>query len=251
MTLLKKPELSIVIPAYNEEKRIGKSLDSLSNFLKKDRFFRDKHVEVIIVAANASDRSHAIINSRKKGFSDFKFLKPGLKSGKGRDVQYGMLRANGKYAVYMDADLATPLHHLRKFYKSCEDGNDIVVGTRNLLKHHPDFKRRIISNAGNVLFRVVGGLWIEDSQCGFKMFNHHANQVCFSRLSIMGWGFDMEILTIAKVNNLKIEKVRIDDWIDMPNSTFTDGLAKTLLRSLLELSLIALNRVKGQYKDST
>lgn len=243
-------DLSIVIPAYLEEKRIASTLDRLAHFLKYDSYFKNKEVEVIVVAADAGDRTHEIVETKKYQFKSFVFLKPGSRVGKGRDVQYGMLRARGKFVIFMDADLATPLHHLEKIYKSCEAGYDIVVGTRNLLKHHPNLVRRSISNLGNVLFRLAGGLWIEDSQCGFKMFNHQATRLCFTQLTILGWGFDMEILTIANVNKLKIKSFRINDWQSMPNSTFTDNVVVIAIRSLRDLVHIVRCRLSQSYNIS-
>lgn len=245
--LQNQPDLSIVIPALNEEKRIGNTLDTLAAFLNKDTYFKQIDTEVIVVAADAPDRTHEIVISKQKLFRRFQLLKPGPHNGKGRDVQYGMLRANGKYVLYMDADLATPLHHLKKFYEECKNGSNLVVGTRNLLDHHPNSLRRLISNIGNILFRIAGGVWIEDSQCGFKMFRKDAAQLCFSKLKIMGWGFDMEILAIAKANKLKIKSLRINDWQDMPYSTFTDDVIKNSLRSLKDLGYITLNRLRGVY----
>jgi hypothetical protein len=80
------------------------------------------------------------------------------------------------------------------------------------------------------------------------MFNKYAAQLCFSKMSIMEWGFDMEVLTIAKVNGLKMKSYRINDWRDMPNSTFTEGLFSTSLRSLRDLGRIVINRINGTYK---
>jgi dolichyl-phosphate beta-glucosyltransferase len=217
-------------------------------FLKADRFFKQKEVEVIVVAADVPDKTHEILLAKRKLFKRFKLLKPGQHVGKGRDVRYGMLHASGKIIVFMDADLATPLHHLEKFYKACQKDNDVVIGTRNLFKYRPNLTRRIVSSIGNILFRLVSGVWIEDSQCGFKMFNKYAAQLCFSKMSIMEWGFDMEVLTIAKVNGLKMKSYRINDWRDMPNSTFTEGLFSTSLRSLRDLGRIVINRINGTYK---
>lgn len=244
-----KPDLTILIPALGEEKRIGATLDELAAFLKHDPFFKTKDIELIVVSADAPDRTHEIVESKSALFKKyhFQFLKPGPKLGKGRDVQYGMLRARGKIVIYMDADLATPLHHLEKFYKACERGSDVVIGTRNLLKHHPSVFRRMISNGGNMLFRIVGGVWVEDSQCGFKMFNERACHICFSKMTIQKWGFDMEILAIAKANGMKITCFRIKDWRSVPDSTFTENIIKNSLRSLRDLACIALNRIRGAY----
>jgi len=246
----KQPDLTIVIPALHEEKRIGRTLDALADFLKHDNFFKRKDVEVLVVGADTSDRTHAIVLEKRPLFRQLKLLKPGRPVGKGYDVQYGMLRASGKIIVFMDADLATPLHHLEKFYTSCKEGSDVAVGTRNLFVYRPSMARRFASFAGNILFRIAGGIWIEDSQCGFKMFTSRAAKLCFSRLTIMGWGFDMELLAIAKANRLKIYSYRVDDWRDVPNGTFTDGILRIAARSLVDMGHIVSNRVRGAYFDN-
>ena len=244
---LKQPDLSIVIPAYCEEKRIGNTLDKLAVFLKQDSFFKHKIAEVLVVAADAPDRTNKIVLSKQHLFKRFKIIKPGPKVGKGRDVQIGVLRSSGKVIVFMDADLATPLHHLERFYKLCIDGNDMAIGTRNLLTYRPNLVRRLFAIIGNILFRIVSGIWIEDSQCGFKMFKRSAARLCFSNQTIMGWAFDMEILTIAKANKLNIKYCRINDWKDKPGSTFTDGTIKTSLHSIRDLALIIMNIFKDSY----
>lgn len=243
----KAVDLSIVIPAYREEKRIGRTLDRLAVFLKHDTFFNRKTVEILVVAADTPDKTQEVVIAKQRLFNNLQLLKPGSKVGKGRDVQYGMLQARGRFVVFMDADLATPLHHLEKFYVACEQGSDVVIGTRDLLTYRPDGLRRLVSIAGNILFRLVSGLWIEDSQCGFKMFSNQAARLCFSKLTILGWGFDMEILAIARVNGLKIQHYRINDWRDMSHSTFTDSVLTTSLRSFRDLFHIAIYRLNRKY----
>lgn len=245
---MKQFDLSIVIPALNEERRIGKSLDELAEFLQKTIFFNDKRVEVLVVSADSTDETHAIVRSKAHLFRDLRLLKPGPRLGKGRDVKYGMLRAKGLAVIFMDADLATPLKHLPKFYKSFEEGADVVIATRNLFKHHKRMGRRLLSNIGNLVFRIGGGIWVEDSQCGFKLFSYEATQICFSRLNIMRWGFDMEILTIAKANKLKIVTHRVNDWKHMPDGTFEVGIIKNSLNSLVDIGYIFIKRITQQYK---
>src|ERR1019366_2228343 len=105
---MSQTDLTIVIPAYREEKRIGATLDELASFLKNDDFFKHKIVELIIVTADTIDKTQKIVTAKQKLFKDCKLLKPGPVIGKGRDVQFGMLRATGKTIIFMDADLATP-----------------------------------------------------------------------------------------------------------------------------------------------
>jgi dolichyl-phosphate beta-glucosyltransferase len=242
-----RPELSIVIPAYSEEKRIGQTLDKLAKYLNTEKMFKGKNVEVIVVSADSRDRTHAIVISKTKSFKKLTLLRPGERVGKGRDVQYGMLRAKGQAIIFMDADLATPLKYLAVFYLAFLKGSDVVIATRNLLKHHPNYLRRLLSNSGNLLFRFASGVWIEDSQCGFKLFSYKAAQTCFKKMTILGWGFDMEILAIAKANKLKMTSYRVNDWTSVPGGTFNDGILKNSMISLLELVYLLRNRLSKRY----
>jgi dolichyl-phosphate beta-glucosyltransferase len=244
-----QPDLSIVIPAYQEERRIGRTLDELAAYLKKDKAFKNKRVEVLVVSADSPDKTHETVRSKQKKFINLRLLEPGPRAGKGRDVAYGMLRAKGPAILFMDADLATPLKHLPKFYQAYQQGADVVIATRNLLKHHPNALRRLVSNGGNLLFRFAGGVWVEDSQCGFKLFSRAAARTCFSKLTILGWGFDMEVLAIAKSNRLKLKSYRVNDWVSVPEGTFTEGMIKNSLVSLMELAYIFWNRLRGKYTD--
>ena len=90
---------------------------------------------------------------------------------------------------------------------------------------------------------------MEDSQCGFKLFSYDAAQLCFSKLTILGWGFDMEVIAIARANKLKIKGYRVNDWVSVPNGTFTEGMLKNSLISLKELAHIFRNRLLGSYKN--
>lgn len=241
-------DLTIVIPALREEHRIGRSLDELARFLKKDPTHKKISTEVLVVSANGGDKTHEIVKSKRTKFANLKLLRPGKVVGKGRDVQYGMLRAKGAAVLFMDADLATPLPHISKFYKAFLKGADVVVGTRNLRRHHPGYFRRLVSNVGNLLFRIFGGVWIEDSQCGFKLFSANAAKLCFSRMTILRWGFDMEVLTIARTNKLTIKTYRINDWVSVPEGTFNASIFHSTLDTLKELGQILLHRSKGDYR---
>ena len=244
---LRQPDLTIVIPAYCEEKRIGQTLDKLAIYLGSNTHIHNQNTEVIVVAADAPDKTEEIVSHKGHLFSNFRLLKPGIRVGKGRDVQYGVIAAKGRHVLFMDADLATPMWHIEEFYKYNQTF-DIVVGTRNLRKHHSSIVRSFISNVGNVLFKFASGLWLEDSQCGFKMFKASAAITCFQGLHILGWGFDMEILAIARVKEYKIKPVRIDDWQDKPGGTFNQSLLKTILRSFSDLAYIFFCRLAGTYK---
>lgn len=239
--------MSIVIPALHEERRIGPTLDALAVLLKTVPY-RRRTVEVIVVAADTVDKTKEIVLSKQSLFSTLTLLEPGKPVGKGRDVQYGILRARGRCVIFMDADLATPLHHIETFYAQCAAGNDIVIGTRNLLTYRSSGVRGIFAYVGNALYRLGGGMPVEDTQCGFKMFSAPAAKLCFSKLRIMGWGFDMELLAIAKANNLSLKTVRLPDWQHMPHSTHHESFARISLRSLKDFTLITTRRLRRIYE---
>lgn len=243
------PDLSIVIPALREEKRIGKTLDELTKFLRTNPRMKKLDVEVVLVAADGGDKTVAVAKKHAKKLPMFRVVKPGRPVGKGRDVRDGMLSAKGNSVIFMDADLATPLKYLPKVYKKIKDGADVAIGTRNLRTHHNSIIRRMLSNAGNLAFRLLGGVWVEDSQCGFKMFTQEASQLCFSKLTILRWGFDMEVLAIAKQNDLKIASVRVDDWEHMAGGTFDGKVIQNAKQTLGDLAVIFRNRIKGVYKS--
>jgi dolichyl-phosphate beta-glucosyltransferase len=246
---MQQPDLTIIIPAYSEQRRIGASLDELATFLRQDSFFKRKKVETLVVVADTSDRTAQIVLSKQHLFvTTFRLLRPGPHVGKGRDVQYGVFRATGRVIVFMDADLATPLHHLERFFAACLDGSELVIGTRNLRIYRSNKARNIFSYIGNCLYQLMSGLHIEDTQCGFKMFTNDAAQLCFSKLTILGWGFDIEVLAIAKVNGLTIAPLRVDDWEDKPHSTYNENVCRITTRNICDYAKINWGRLWGKYR---
>jgi len=241
-------DISLVIPAFKEEKRIGVTLDDLAEYIQTDSVISKLEVEVIVVSADAEDKTQDEALSKKHLFEHFIFVAPGPKVGKGRDVKEGMFTASGKAILFMDADRATPLRHISEFYNLFLQGKEIIIGTRNLSSHHPNIFRRFVSIIGNLLFRIVSGIWIADSQCGFKLFSSRASHLCFSNLSIMGWGFDMEILSIAHANKIPITAVLLNDWHDVPGGTFEIKLFRNIISSLNDLGKIFINRIFNNYR---
>lgn len=244
-------ELSIVIPAFREEKRIGRTLDGLAEYLSCQDFVNPEHVEVIVVSADSTDKTHAIVADKLCQFAHGVFIKPGPKVGKGRDVKVGMLQARGRAVLFMDADMATPLKYIGQFYCAFKEGSEVVVAVRDVRRQRGSRRRAAISMLGNILYRIAGGVWVEDSQCGFKLFSASAARLCFRHLRIMGWGFDMEVLAAAKANGFRIVAVPVPDYTDMPNGTFDDNILRNSLQALRDLAIIFWRRVSGYYRRRT
>jgi dolichyl-phosphate beta-glucosyltransferase len=197
---------------------------------------------------DAPDRTLEIVASKKELFRQYLVLKPGTVVGKGRDVQYGMVRAQGKIVMFMDADLATPLRYLKTFYSECMEGSDVVIGIRDQVVRHPAFIRRSVSSFGGSVFALLSGVKVIDTQCGFKMFSERAAQLCFSKLTVLGWWFDMEALTIAQSNDLKIKAITVDGWQAMPFSTYMVSNWQIISSYMADMFHIVRNRLNGTYK---
>lgn len=242
------PKLSLVVGALREEKRIGKTLNMLSNFIKDEGL--DKSTEVIVVIADGGDNTLRVVTDLRSSFSNLRIVQPGQPLGKGRDIKTGMLSAHGEVRLYMDADLATPLHHIKTVLSIFENESpDIVIGTRKLTKIHKDLPRRLISLFGNFCFLLVSGFYSPDTQCGFKAFSANATDICFNKLTRLKWSFDMELLTIANVNKLRVQQITIDDWQDMPDGTFKPSLGSSL-QFFKDLLKIFTKRIFGKYKKN-
>jgi dolichyl-phosphate beta-glucosyltransferase len=244
-----KPRLSIIIPAFREAHIIKQSLDTLYDFLVKNNLLET--TEVIVVAAQAGDDTGHIANEESGRFSHFQVVEPRTAVGKGRDVRRGFLAAHGSIQLFTDADLATPLHHILDTLKIFETTDSkVVIGVRSLGKIHSGI-RAFISRFGNVIAKTLLGMNINDTQCGYKAFTAEAAALIFKRQTVQTWGFDMELLYIAKKHGQKIYTQSIPDWHD-PRETDTlehehrVGM-KVAVQTLGELCIIRYKAFRGKY----
>lgn len=239
-------EVSIVIGALREEKRIEKTLKKLREHLVHNGLL--KTTEIVVVAADGGDRTIEIVEGMLKTYPRHQIIKPGKPVGKGRDIKLGMLAAKGDIVIFMDADLATPLHHIDDAISLINHkAADIVIGIRNIRKMHSSKSRFLVSVLGNLAFSFVSGRYIPDTQCGFKAFNKRAVRQCFRRQTIMDWSFDMELLIIAFSQALSVAQLPIEDWKDVPGGTFRGGFSNSV-RFASDLLTMFRNRVTGKYK---
>lgn len=240
-------KLSIVIGALREEKRLEKSLNKIRVYLIDNKMLNS--TELVLVTADGGDKTIEIAEKLSKNFPHFQIIKPGRPIGKGRDIKMGALAAKGDVVVYMDADLATPLHHLDDVTALIQHhAADVVIGIRNIRNMHATKSRFVISVLGNLAFSFVSGRYIPDTQCGFKAFNRKAALKCFKLQTINGWSFDMELLIIAFSHSLSVAQIPIEDWEDVPGGTFNSGFQNTA-GFIKDLSIMLRNRITGKYKQ--
>ncbi len=240
------PELTILIPTLNEEKRIGQTLKTLAKYLKAKNY----DAEVIVVDALSDDQTQAVAEAESKHFELFKFLQTGPRAGKGKQVRDGIFAARGKYILFMDADLATPLKYLDDVYGIIKKNGKVAICVRDLNESHTG-TRKLISGFGNWLAQTLVVPGIKDTQCGFKVFERSAAHQIFSRQQIIGWGFDMEVLAIARRQGYPIELIEVPDWKDVVVGSKISGSGwksiKVALRTFLDLISIKWGLLTGRY----
>jgi dolichyl-phosphate beta-glucosyltransferase len=245
---MKDPELTLIIPTYHEEHRIGQSLEDLADYLSKEpeKFAR---TEVVVIDGNSDDRTREIAQTKSERFASLKVENLGQK-GKGRQIKHAMLNYSGRYLLFMDADLATPLHHVDEALEKARAGAHVVVGVRDLSESHKGLARKVISWGGNFLVQLLILPGISDTQCGFKLFEHEAAREIFGRQRMLGWSFDMEVLAIAKHRGYKIEVLPIPDWRDVAGGTFSAQAGGAAVQTLKDLFVIRLGLWSGRYRKT-
>lgn len=242
-------DLSIIIPAYMEAKIIADSLDKLALFLGTRNYGK---VEVLVIVADSQDGTAKIAESRSDRFKSLRVVNAGPRVGKGRDVRLGMFEAQGRYRVFMDADLATPLEHLDDIKQFMDASGQVAIGIRDLVSTHDGTIRKVITRGGNLLAQAVLLPGISDTQCGFKAFEASVAQDVFGRMTITGWGFDMEILAIARQRDYAITQLAIPDWHDPKKADeglAGDSASSAAIQVLRDLFKIRLLAWRGKYKS--
>jgi len=243
------PTLSILIPVLNEEKRIGATLKHLAEYLKKHAY----DAEVIVVDALSDDETEKVARAEAKHFAKFRFLQTGPRSGKGKQVRDGMFAAKGTYIMFMDADLATPLKYLDEVYGIIKQGRSVGICVRNLGQSHTGL-RKFISTFGNWLTQTLIVPGIQDTQCGFKVFEAKAAREVFGRQKIIGWGFDMEVLAISRKLGYGIELIEVPDWKDViEGSKISGSQLKSLqvaIQVFIDLINIKFGLLTGRYNQA-
>ncbi|HEX3082058.1 MAG TPA: glycosyltransferase [Candidatus Saccharimonadia bacterium] len=245
-----RPDLSIIIPAYNEAARIVATLKTLAGFLDSRSY---GIVEVVIVVADSPDGTAQLATAQKHLFKHFKLVEPGIRVGKGRDVRAGMFEASGRYKLFMDADLATPLTHLDDVHAFMRQDGQVAIAVRDLFVVHKSLVRKLMSKAANLAAQILATPGIKDTQCGFKVFEAGVADALFSRMTMLQWSFDMELLAIARQLGYKIQTIEVPDWSDPKEHD--DGLAgdsiiKVALTGFLDPFSIRMGIWTGRYRHA-
>lgn len=242
-------ERSIIIPAYAEAGFIAGTLQQLHDYLRQIGWLDT--TEVVVVTADAKDETIAITASKIRIFPHHQHVQPGPRVGKGRDVKAGLSVAKGKLTLFMDADMATPVVHIKEAFDVLQKNGGMVIGVRHLHEMHKTLSRRITSRLSNTIIRAMIGWNITDSQCGFKGFDHDTLVTILERSTVTGWGFDFEFIKIAKLHKKPITALDVPDWHDpKPEGTGLAGDSQldAMKQTLSELLQVKKKQLNGDYK---
>lgn len=230
--------LSIIIPAFNEEDSIGKSLDQIVSFLSKQDF----NFEIIVINDGSKDNTNQIVKQK----SGVKLITLEENKGKGFAVKTGVLEASNNFILFMDADHAIPINYILDF-KNEISNYDIVIGSKylNQTENYP-FYRKVVGKVFSFLKYVITGLKIKDTQCGFKLFRSEVAKDLFSLSQITGWCFDVEILLLSRMKNYSVKEqaIKLSD-INAPSNISIWNSGTQMFMDLLKLRM---KFKRGDYK---
>ncbi len=231
--------ISIIIPAFNEEKRIGRTLEKLASFLKN---FKEE-TEVIVVDDASTDKTIQVAESFSEKIKNLAILRLAESplAGKGYAVGKGVLNSSGDFVLFTDADGSTPIEEIEKLLAKIRQGYDIAIGSRALergsVKRKQNILREVMGRSFNILVRTLTVKDIVDTQCGFKLFKRESTIDIFKNQKIFDFGFDVELLYVAKKHGLKIAEVPVL-WYNDPHSSVHP--IKDSLKMLVDLFKIRL-----------
>jgi dolichyl-phosphate beta-glucosyltransferase len=235
---------SVVIPAYNEAKRLEATLDRVLGYVATQKW----NAEVLVVNDGSTDATRDIVLRYAAHNPALRLVDNPGNRGKGYSVRNGVMHAKGEFILFTDADLASPIEEAEKLLAALASGAEIAIGSRWLdksLQTRPQpLYRRILGRVFNLALRLVLGMNYKDTQCGFKAFTRRAAEAVFPLQIIERWGFDPEILFLARRLRLRVDEVAVK-WAHQENtkiSPIRDGL-----RMFTELLTIRWYAVSGRY----
>ncbi len=240
---MEAPLLSIIIPAHNEALRLPQTLEQIRAYLLQ----RAITAEVLVVENASTDDTAAVVREWQEGMPQLRLIE--LKeAGKGNAIRHGMQAACGKYRLMADADLSMPIEDTDKFLEAAQQGAQVIIASRELpgsKRVGEPLKRHLVGRIFNLLVRWVALPGLQDTQCGFKCFEARAAEQIFSKQTLSGWSFDVEVLVIAREMGYQIVEVPIT-WV------YNAGTRISVLRDSFKMARdlwhIRSNAKQGLYR---
>jgi dolichyl-phosphate beta-glucosyltransferase len=240
----KMPQLSVIIPAYNEEKRLGKTLSGLSDYFHACGM----DAEVIVVDDGSVDGTRRLAEEKCAKYPWLKVIGYTENRGKGHAVRTGIALAEGEVLLFFDADASTPIEEIQKVLPLIEKGADVVIGSRSLpnsdVRVHQPWYRETMGRVFNLFVHWIVLDGFVDTQCGFKAFRRKAAREIFALQRMSGFSFDVELLVIAGILGYTVREAPVV-WVNSPMSRVHPVWDS--IKMLVELMKIRSNRIMGRY----
>jgi dolichyl-phosphate beta-glucosyltransferase len=241
------PELSIIIPAYNEEARLPRNLDRIREWLR----YRAISAEVIVVDDGSSDATARVVTERRAAWPELKLVANPGNRGKGYSVRHGAFEATGRIVLFTDADLSAPIEEAAKLLSALET-HDVAIGSRalnrKLIAVHESHFREFAGIVFNCIVRIVLWLPFADTQCGFKAFHRGRSRIVFEQQRVERFGFDPELLFLALRHGLTVAEVPVR-WSHDPRTRV--AMMRDSVKMFAEVWWIRWNAVVGRYPRRT
>jgi glycosyltransferase involved in cell wall biosynthesis len=235
---------SIVIPAYNEGRRLGPTLDEISAFVTRQHW----QAEIIVVNDGSRDNTGDVAREYTRRNPIIRVIDNPGNRGKGYSVRNGMLNAHGDVVLFSDADLSSPISEAPKLLEAIAAGADVAIGSRwakpETQTERQSVVRQVFGRVYNIMLRTILGLRYKDTQCGFKAFTRGAARSIFAAQRVERWGFDPELLYLAKTFGHRVAEVPVA-WAHVGNSKINpvrDGI-----RMFMEMVEVRWNGITGKY----
>jgi glycosyltransferase involved in cell wall biosynthesis len=236
--------LSLILPAYNEEKRLDECMEKVAGFIAS----HSDPIEVILVENGSHDRTYEIGCKYAEKYPWLRVLQE-KKPGKGNAVRRGMLEARGKYRMFADVDFSMPISEVDHFIPPALEGYQVAIGSREVpgaVRYNEPPNRHFTGRVFNLIVRILAVPGIHDTQCGFKSFSAEAAEKLFRLQRIDGWAFDAEVLFLAQHFGYKIIEVPVQ-WYYDGNSKI--NVLQDSIKMFRELLSIRKNFRAGLYKE--
>lgn len=237
------PELSIVIPAFNEELRLPDTLDRVATYLKSSH----REVEVLVVDDGSKDQTGAVAESFHSKIPGLRVVANGTNRGKGYSVRHGVQEARGRIVLFTDADLSAPIEEADKLVDALQHF-DVAIGSRavnrSLITVHESPFREFAGIIFNKIVRLVLRLPFVDTQCGFKAFVRERCQILFEQQTIDRFGFDPELLYLARHHGLRAVEIPVR-WGHSPATKV--NMLRDSLQMFIDVFVIRWNALRGRY----
>lgn len=237
--------LSVIVPVYNEEKRLEAGFDHYYSYLKKQKY----PCELIFVNDGSRDNTLDLLNKIAKGKKNIRIISYDQNRGKGYAICQGIKETVGKYILFTDLDHSVPIATVENFFPYFEKGFPVVIGSRRVrgakIAVHQKPLREFLGRGFTAIVNMFIYRGIADATCGFKAFESKIAKKIFAKITVYDWAFDAEILYVCKKNKIKIAQAPVT-WSDVRESKVS--LKKDILRSFRGILKIRANDLAGQYK---